>query len=310
MVSGQSMFSELRRIPHYLRKAPKKLKLAYRSLRSPYFRSVEPGHFYSPFPDMEEMERRTDYIYPPTPSDLAGLNLSKSAHEELLTKFESYYSQLPFERTENPNCRYYRPNESFPFQDAFALYAMIRHLKPKRFIEVGCGNSSSVILDTCEVMKINTQLTFIEPYPEPLFQKLRLGDRDRFKLIVQCIQDVPLETFTQLEANDVLFIDTSHVSKIGSDVNHIFFHILPHLAKGVQVHFHDIWYPFEYPKHWLHGGSFWNEAYLLRAFLMFNPAFEITMFNSYVFKCLPERVNASFPLFLEGPGASLWLRRT
>ena len=304
------MFAKLRQIHYYFKKAPRKLKLAYRSLRSPYFRWVDPGHFYSPFPDLAEVERRTDYIYPPTPTELAGINLNRSSQEQLLTEFATFYSQLPFERSQNPNSRYYRPNESFPFQDAFTLYAMIRHLKPKRLTEVGCGNSSSVILDTCEALQLDTRLTLIEPYPEFLLTRLRPDDRKRFELKVQSIQDVPLETFTRLEAGDVLFIDTSHVSKIGSDVNHIFFQILPHLAKGVHVHFHDIWYPFEYPKHWLQGGAFWNEAYLLRAFLMFNPAFEIVMFNSYVFQCLPERVRSSFPLFLEGPGASLWLRRT
>ena len=299
------MFAKLRRMPHYVRK----LKMAYRSLRSPYFRWVDPGHFYSPFPDMDDVERRTNYIYPPTPTELAGINLNRYSQEQLLTEFANFYSQLPFERSENPNSRYCRPNESFPFQDAFTLYAMIRHLKPKRLIEVGCGNSSSVILDTFEALQLNTQLTLIEPYPEFLLKRLRPNDRKRFELKVQSIQDVPLETFTRLEAEDVLFIDTSHVSKVGSDVNHILFQILPYLAKGVYVHFHDIWYPFEYPKHWLQGGAFWNEAYLLRSFLMFNPAFEIVMFNSYVFQCLPERVKSGFPLFLTEPGASLWLRR-
>ena len=162
---------------------------------------------------MEEMERRTSYIYPPTPSELAGIDLNRSAQEDLLAVFETYYVQLPFERSQNPNSRYYRPNESFPFQDAFTLYAMIRHLKPKRLIEVGCGNSSSVILDTCEALQLKTKLTLIEPYPEFLLKRIRPGDRQRFELKVQCIQDVPLETFTRLEAGDVLFIDTSHVTK-------------------------------------------------------------------------------------------------
>ena len=246
---------------------------------------------------MEEVERRTDYIYPPTPTELAGINLNRGTQEKLLTEFEAYYAQPPFERSVNPNSRYYRPSESFPFQDAFVLYAMIRHLKPKRLIEVGCGNSSSVILDTCEALKLNAQLTLIEPYPEFLLKRLRPDDQKRFELKVQSIQDVPLETFTRLESGDVLFIDTSHVSKIGSDVNHIFFQILPHLAKGVYVHFHDIWYPFEYPKHWLYGGSFWNEAYLLRAFLMFNPAFEIVMFNNYVLKPCQSGSNPIFRFF-------------
>lgn len=304
------MTYKLRHIPSYIRQLPTKLKLAYRCIRSPYFRWVAPGHFYSPLPDMDEVERRSGYIYPPVTAELPGLDLRQAQQEQLLDVFERFYPERPFERSQNPNSRYYRPNGSFPVQDAFTLYAMIRHLKPARFIEVGCGNSSSVILDSCEALKLNTQLTFIEPYPELLLKLIRPGDRSRFELRQQFIQDVPLEVFASLEAGDVLFIDTSHASKIGSDVNHIFFQILPRLKPGVYVHFHDIWYPFEYPKDWLYRGMFWNEAYLLRAFLMFNPAFEIVLFNNFVFRCLPERVKTTFPLFNEEPGGSIWLRRT
>ena len=97
--------------------------------------------------------------------------------------------------------------------------------------------------------------------------------------------------------------------KIGSDVNHFFFHILPLLQRGVYVHFHDIWYPFEYPREWLSRGIFWNEAYMLRTFLMDNPNFEIVMFNNFILRCEPDVVKRDFPRFAEQPGASLWLRR-
>ena len=135
------------------------------------------------------------------------------------------------------------------------------------------------------------------------------SDRGRFELCPQCIQDVDFKIFRELESGDVLFIDTSHVSKIGSDVNHILFQILPLLQAGVHVHIHDIWYPFEYPRDWLSRGMFWNEAYMLRAFLMNNQNYEIVMFNNYVLKSMPEVVQKSFPRFVEQPGASLWLRR-
>jgi len=187
---------------------------------------------------------------------------------------------------------------------------MVRHLKPARLIEVGCGMSSCVVLDTCEALRLNTRLTFVDPYPEFLLKLIRAEDRSRFELRPQRIQDVPSAIFAELEAGDVLFIDTSHASKIGSDVNHIFFQILPLLKKGVYLHFHDIFYPFEYPKDWLYRGMFWNEAYLLRAFLMCNHDFEIVMFNNYVLRCLTEQVKSAFPLFIDAPGASIWLRRT
>lgn len=303
------MFTTLRRVPDYIRKAPGKLKLAYQCVRSPFFRWVGPGHYYSPLPDMAEVERRADYIYPPTPTGLPGIDLRGESQAQLLREFASWYAAPPFERAHNPRSRYFRPNVSFHFQDAFTLHAMIRRLRPARLIEVGCGMSSCVILDTCEALELKTRLTFIDPYPDFMLGFVRPTDRARFELRSQCIQDVPAEVFTELEAGDVLFIDTSHASKIGSDVNHIFFQILPRLKPGVYVHFHDIWYPFEYPKDWLYRGMFWNEAYLLRAFLMYNPGFEIVMFNNYALHCLTDQVKADFPLFLDEPGGSIWLRR-
>jgi hypothetical protein len=304
------MMSKLKKTPSYIRSAPAKLRVAFRCIRAPYFKWVAPGHFYSALPDMDEVMRRSETIWAPPPDTLAGIDLRSHNQAELLTHFQEYYtSPLPFERSSNPNSRFFRPNGSFPFQDAFGLYAMIRHLQPKCIIEVGCGASSCVTLDTCEALKLNTCLTFIDPYPELLLRLTRLEDRSRFDLKQAFIQDVPEELFSSLSENDILFIDTSHVSKVGSDVNHIFFNILPALKPGVVVHFHDIWYPFEYPKDWLYKGMFWNEAYLLRSFLMYNKLFEIVLFNNYLNRCMTDRIRSDFPLFLDDPGASLWIRR-
>lgn len=303
------MFKSLSRIPYYISKLPEKLKLIRQCVRSPYFRWVGPGHFYSPFPDMAEVARRAAKIYPPPPRELAGINLRGPAQAALLEEFKPYYSSLHFDRSYNPASRYHRKNGAFPFQDAFMLHAMIRHFKPRRLIEAGCGYSTCVILDTCEALRLETQLTFIEPYPEFLLQRIRTDDRQRFELMEQIIQDVDVDRFASLQPNDILFIDTSHVSKVGSDVNHIFFEILPRIKPGVLVHFHDVWYPFEYPHDWLHRGMFWTEAYLLRAFLMENPNWEIMLFNGYLSAFQKDRLERDFPLCLEEPGPSIWLRR-
>jgi hypothetical protein len=177
-------------------------------------------------------------------------------------------------------------------------------------IEVGCGFSSCVILDTLEASQLDTQLTLIEPYPETLLANIRPADKARFELKPDLIQNTPLDVFARLDAGDILFIDTSHVSKIGSDVNFIIFEVLPLLKPGVVLHFHDIFYPFEYPREWLAKGIFWNEAYILRAFLSFNPEFEILFFNSYLNHHLSVADKSRCPLIWEDPGASLWLRRT
>jgi len=299
----------LRNIPYYARRIPQKLRLGYQCMRAPYFHWVGPGHFYSPLPDMEEVKARAGKLFGPAPKSIPGIDLRSDSQLKLFEEFEGYYANPPFERSANPKSRFFRPNGSFPFQDAFALYGMIRHWKPQRMVEVGCGSSSCVILDTCEALELKTELTFIEPYPELLLSRIRPGDEARFGLRKEKIQDVPLEIFSRLNSGDILFIDTSYVSKIGSDVNFIFFEIMPVLQKGVLIHFHDIFYPFEYPRDWLWNGTFWNEAYMLRSFLMFNDLFEILLFNSYLKQTIPERLSARVPLCMEDPGASIWLRK-
>jgi hypothetical protein len=303
------MLNTLARLQHYFLRGKRRLAIACDCMRGPHFRWVAPGHFYSPLPDMREVERRNDYIYPTNPSEPAGIDLQREGQLELMHQLLGYRTELPLDRARNKGARYYRPNGSFLFQDAFTLAAMIKHLKPARLVEVGCGMSSCVTLDTCEALQLNTQLTFIEPYPKYLLGLLRPEDQKRFTLKSQFIQDVPIEVFTELEAGDILFIDTSHVSKVGSDVNHIFFQILPRIKSGVYIHFHDIWYPFEYPKDWLHRGMFWNEAYMLRALLSLNPAFRIILFNNYLLHTMAECIKSDLPLCFEEPGASIWLQR-
>jgi hypothetical protein len=218
---------------------------------------------------------------------------------------------MPFDRCHNPQSRFTWPNGgAYPFQDAFVLYSMIRRYNPARFVEVGCGYSTCVTLDACQGLSLNIALTMIEPYPEWMQRSVKASDSSRYTFRQECIQDTPMNIFTDLAANDILFIDTSHVSKTGSDVNHIFFNILPRLKPGVLVHFHDIFYPFEYPIDWLQKGMFWNETYLLRAFLMHNSDFEIILFNNYISQFHTEIVKNNFPQFLEDePGTSLWIRR-
>ena len=127
---------------------------------------------------------------------------------------------------------------------------------------------------------------------------------------MDAVQNVPLAAFEELGDNDILFIDSSHVCKAGSDVNFLVFNVLPALAPGVVVHFHDIGWPFEYPLQWIADGRAWNEAYLLRAFLQYNRSFEILVFNSYAYRTFRSFFEKRMPLYLERPGGSLWLRKT
>jgi hypothetical protein len=124
------------------------------------------------------------------------------------------------------------------------------------------------------------------------------------------VQQTPQAFFEELGPGDILFIDSSHVSKCGSDVNHLVFQVLPRLAPGVRVHVHDVFYPFEYPRNWvLEEGRAFNEDYLLRAFLTFNTAYEILAWNSSVAALFPERFAAALPDAAQNAGASIWLLR-
>jgi predicted O-methyltransferase YrrM len=275
-----------------------------------YERGWPPGHFYSPIPDLREIAADEQRIFGPPPRTIAGIDLREDRQLALLQQFQSYYQQQPFADEKQPDVRYWFNNPNYSYGEALILYSMISFLQPRRIVEVGSGYSSCVILDINEKIFANAiSCTFVEPYPELLRSLLKEEDLTRISIIDQRVQTVDYSVFTALEPNDLLFIDSSHVSKTGSDVNHLFFEVLPRLQPGVVVHFHDIGYPFEYPKTWAYQGRAWNEAYLLRAFLAYNTAFQIELFNDFLGKFHAEALERSMPLARKNPGTSIWLKR-
>lgn len=269
---------------------------------------VPPGHFYSALPSLEDKQAflETDQN---NINEIEGININTEKQVDLLKLFKLYYDQCPFPENKTIKFRYYFLNQSYSFTDAIVLYSMIRHLKPKRIIEIGSGFSSSAMLDTND-LHFNGEIdfTFIEPYPKLLKSLLKRSDA-KYSIHAKKLQDVDLNMFSSLEANDILFIDSTHVSKLNSDVNMIFFDILPLLQKGVIIHFHDIFYPFEYPKDWIREGRVWNETYMLRAFLQFNESFEIHFFASYLHSIQHQWILENMPKYLYNKGGNIWLRK-
>jgi predicted O-methyltransferase YrrM len=188
---------------------------------------------------------------------------------------------------------------------------MLRQLRPERVIEIGYGYSTLLLPDTLDQMApTDTTCVCIEPYPDLLHSLLTPEDHSRVEIHACEAQGADLAWFDALPENDILFIDSTHVSKTGSDVNYELFEILPLLnAGGVYIHFHDIYFPFEYPKEWVYQGRNWNEAYLVRAFLQYNNEFKIACFNSYLGQMHPELFAETDPMFLKHHGSSLWIRR-
>jgi hypothetical protein len=271
---------------------------------------VPPGHFYSPIPSLEEIKRDESKIFGSIPRNIIGPELHEAEQLKLLNDFVVYYDEMPFQSQKCEELRYYYENSAYSYSDAILLHCMIRYLKPKRIIEVGSGFSSCMTLDTNELFFSGLiKTTFIEPYPELLMSLVKDMNKSTTKIIPTRLQDVDLSEFEALQSNDILFIDSTHVSKINSDVNRIFFDILPRLSSGVYIHFHDIFYPFEYPKDWVYEGRAWNEIYLLRTFLQSNNAFRVVLMNTFMEHFHEPFFQEKMPLCLRNTGGSIWIRK-
>jgi Methyltransferase domain len=280
---------------------------------------VPPGHFYSPFPDPEEFERRVDTLWN-TDRDPIGIDLRETHQLALFeTLADILDDDLPFpaelaEAGGKSEPRYYFDNPAYSWSDALVLHAMLRHIRPRRVVEVGSGYSSAMTLDTTERWLDGSphgpvELVFVEPYPELLRSLLRRGDESRVTIHEVAVQDVPLDVFESLGAGDVLFVDSTHVVKAGSDVNHLMFEVFPRLAKGVWIHLHDIFFPFEYPPDWIREGRAWHEAYLLRALLTGNDAFEIRWFQNFMWSRHQQLLEGRLPAMGKNPGGNIWLEK-
>lgn len=278
---------------------------------NPFLRFAPPGHFYSPLPDPAEVRRDRERLFDRSRTAIPGIQLDPERQLALVDELSAYGGDLPYPETRTTGRRYFYENEWFGRGSAVVLYCMLRHFRPTRVFEIGSGFSSAAMLDANDLgFGGRIEFTFVEPNPARLYELLTAEDRRRHQVIENLVQRVPLERFDVLERGDFLFVDSSHVARIGSDVGHLLTEVLPRLAPGVVVHFHDIYWPFEYPEKWVLDGCAWNEAYVLRAFLQFNPAFEILLFNSYLAEHHRERVAEALPGFIPKSGSSLWLRRT
>lgn len=275
-----------------------------------------PGHYYSPINNVFDLDaegfeknRRSPFEF------VAPIELSSAEMESTWKEIAAVADMFDFPIHRSPGARYYSDNPVYGSGDALVLAAMIAIKQPKRIIEIGSGFSSACMLDVIDVLKLDTTLIFVEPHPDRLYYLLTEADRARCRIITAPVQQVDLGVFRELTANDILFIDSSHVVKSNSDVAFEIFNILPALNDGVIVHFHDMFWPFEYPVEWIFNRKYsWNEIYFLRAFLMYNKAYRILFFND-AFACKNRDAIAAFAspkvrdLFIENSGGGLWLRK-
>jgi hypothetical protein len=265
---------------------------------------VHPQAFYNPFPDPREV----DVARLRVKRSLPGVNLKLDVTRALMPELAKYAAEVKqFLEARQDVARW---DQTYPVCDTGTLYAMLRHLKPKRYIEVGCGFSSqasAAALRRNEAEGHRCQTVFIEPYPPPYLDSLNLPGQ----FIAKKVQDVSLEVFTQLGAGDVLFIDTSHVIKVQNDVEFELIHVLPSLKAGVFVHVHDILTPYDYPEEWLvgtgpnRGGA--NEQYALECLLSGGGDWEVILPVHLLWK--EQRELLKTVADADGRPAAFWMRK-
>jgi hypothetical protein len=273
-----------------------------------------PVHFYSPVPDLRDLDDRAVWQ---RRSELAGVDLRPDAQVELLRALgrefghecEWSVAAVPDEHA------FHLDNPSFSFACAASTHAMLRHHRPRRVIEVGSGMSSRVISAALRRNEADghppADYTIVDPYPAASTRTLPGLTR----LIDQRVELLPTARFEELQADDVLFVDSGHAVRIGGDVNFLILDVLPRLAPGVVVHFHDIPLPFEYSRSYYTNPSFrvlWTESYLLQAFLACNDRFEVRLALAWLMTEREQEFRAGFPAYARTPpriSGSFWLRR-
>lgn len=265
------------------------------------------GHFFSPVVDPESA--REYYEMSSREEALPGIELSIDAMEEFWRTNIPFIQSSPFQNEAGENRYGYRVGP-FAVGDGTALRTIIGAFRPKRIVEIGSGASSACMLDSAEHANLSDfKLTCIEPYPTRLRRLLREEDFSRVEIHERGVQGMPLDLFRSLEPNDIVFIDSTHVLKTGSDVHYELFYILPILKPGVLIHFHDCRFPLEYsPRQVFEKNYSWNEAYAVRALLMYSNRFTIIFWGSYFAEHRRELVADTFKRFLLNPGSSLWLQ--
>lgn len=262
---------------------------------------VLPVHFYQPIPDSQTIDKSYRER-----SDMVGIDWNESEQVHLLTEvfpqFAEEYNQ--FDDVYTSDDRYYMQNSQFVAHDPHVYYCMIRYFQPEKVVEVGAGFSTLVASQAAQ-HNPSTSVIAIEPYPRDFIKNQVNG----IQHIAQSAQDMDIAFFEELKPNDILFIDSSHVVKTGSDVVYLILEVLPRLQKGVIVHFHDIFLPFDYPMTWIKDRRlFWTEQYLVQAFLTHNHQTEILFANRYMVEYHKEKMKATFTKSKRIGGGSLWLR--
>lgn len=252
-----------------------------------------PGHFYSPLTDPEALAAEAPRLWPAV-ADAPGIDFDDDGQRRLLREvFPPLLVEFDYPRAAGGDPqRFHLDNGQFGEADARTLFALLRHWRPARMVEVGSGFSTLLAADVNRRWLGGAmRLTAIEPYPRDF-----LRDLDGLHALrVARVQDTPIDVFAELDAGDVLFVDSSHVLKTGSDLVHLLTRVLPMLRAGVRVHFHDVFLPDDYPPNWVvEENRGWNEQYVLQAVLAANPRWRVVFAAHHALTRFADEARAAF----------------
>lgn len=276
------------------------LRIGVFVIRDHYY---EPQFKFGPGPSSEWQERT-----------LPGVDLNAKGQLDLLRSFHFQQELLRFPMNARNAHEFYYRNNMLEAGDAEYLYSLVRMLKPSRVMEVGCGFSTLMFRNAIQQNKVEDkdyecEHTCIEPFENPWLADIGVN------LVRQRVEQIPWANFAALQANDILFLDSSHMIRPGGDVLYECLEILPRLNRGVYVHVHDIFTPFEYPDRWIREDvRFWNEQYLLEGFLSCNPGYTIVGALCFLSRRFPQELVAKFPILatttVTSRPASFWIRKS
>jgi len=276
-----------------------------RSMLDRFGVSLVRHHYYEPIVRASDLYRPLSAV-----RELLGLDLAPETQFSFLEglSFREELLAIPEEDAGG----YFFNNNSFGSGDGEILYSVIRKYKPSRLLEIGSGFSTRIarlaIEANClEDKNYTCRHICVEPFEQPWLENLGI------EVIRRKVELVAVELFSELEANDILFIDSSHVIRPQGDVIHEYLNLVPTVAPGVLIHVHDIFTPRDYPEAWvLDQRMMWNEQYLLEAFLSFNSQFEILCALNWLTHEHREKLADAAPYLFKSkerePG-SFWFRR-
>jgi predicted O-methyltransferase YrrM len=266
--------------------------------------AAQPSGFYASLVDPVELSASD------APLAQAGVDFNRDRQfDYLVGKFPRFRDEYRALRDDRPldwatRPRFFLDNDAFQNVDPLVYWALIRLHRPARIVEIGSGFSTLLAAEA--VQKNGTgRVTGIDPFPREF---VRRNDLD-IELICQPVEQLDTAFFRSLKENDMLFVDSSHVVRAGGDVNWIVLDVLPHLSPGVLVHFHDIHFPFDYPRELIDRRNvYWTEQYLLHAYLLRNRVDEVLFGTRYAAHHFHREMSLAFPVAKRLDGASFWLR--